>query len=199
VIVSAREKKVAISAGAAIALFIGYTVIWEPYTANLDDIDARHAVAAQQLQDDTSLFVKRDRLAKIWTAMQAHGLKTDQSQADSQLQHAILDWEQAAGVSQQTLKQDQPRKEGDFQVITYRVTATGGMRSIVRFVWALETAAIPVRLTDMRITPEKEGTDDLSVQLGVSTLSAPASAPAAPAAGAGAEAANQPHASAADY
>jgi hypothetical protein len=47
------------------------------------------------------------------------------------------------------------------------------MRSIARLTWALETAQIPVRVNEMTITPRKEGTDDLQIQLSVSTLSTP--------------------------
>ncbi len=44
------------------------------------------------------------------------------------------------------------------------------MRAASRLLWSLETASIPVRVTEMHITPRKEGTDDLSVQLSISTL-----------------------------
>ena len=64
----------------------------------------------------------------------------------------------------------------------YRVTATGTMRSLSQFLWDLETATIPIRVTDARMTPQREGTDDLSLQVGVSTLCAPADAAVAPAA-----------------
>ncbi len=179
-IVSPREKKIAIATSVIVGLMIVYYVVVGPYMDNLALIETNTAAAIKKKSDNDLLFRRESALKKVWISMQGHGLKTNESQADSQLQHAILDWEQLAGVNQQSLKQDQPRKEGDFQVIGYRVTATGSMVNIVRFVWALETAAIPVRVTDLRVTPEKEGTDNLSVQVGVSTLSAPAEAPATP-------------------
>jgi len=173
VIVSKREKQIAIATAAAVGLFVLIDFVWQPYSDALDQIQTQTDAVNKQLQDAGALFANQHRLAKIWADMQAHGLKTDESQADSQLQHAILDWEQRSGVTQQTLKQDQARKEGDFDVVGYRVTADGSMRSIVQFVWALETATMPIRVTDIRITPEREGgTDQLSVTLGVSTLCA---------------------------
>ncbi len=36
--------------------------------------------------------------------------------------------------------------------------------------WDIETATVPIRLTDVQVAPRKEGTDDLSIQFGVSTL-----------------------------
>lgn len=183
-LVSKREKYIAIGMVSAIALLVLNSFIIEPYTAALADISDKHDAAVQQLSDDANLFSRRVRLQKIWADMESHGLKTQESAADSQLQHAILDWAQQAGVNPQNLKSDQPLKEGTFQAIGYRVTATGTMVSISRLLWALETATMPIRVSDVRVTPEREGTDDLSVQLGVSTLCVPGSdiqaAPPAP-------------------
>jgi hypothetical protein len=157
-----------------VGLLVVYEFILQPYSDALADIAQKHDAAAQELQDDSTLFSRQKVLKVVWTDMQTHGLKTDESRADSQLQHAILDWEQVAGVNQQTLKQDQPRKEGDFTVIGYRLTADGSMRGIARFLWALEKATIPIRVTDVRITPEREGgTDQLLLTIGVSTVCAP--------------------------
>jgi hypothetical protein len=181
VIVSKREKYIAIGVATVIGLWIVDAVAIEPYRAALSDIQEQHDTAAKTLSDDASLLLRRGRLEKIWTVMLAHGFKTQEAEADSQLQHAILNWSQLAGVVPQTLKSDQPRKEGSFQVIGYRVSATGSMLQISRLLWALETATIPIRVSDIRITPEKEGTDQLSVQLGVSTLCIPGgAAPYAP-------------------
>jgi hypothetical protein len=180
---SKREKFIAIGTAVAIGLFVLDSFIIEPYSAALADIQQKTDAAAKQFTDDTSLLARRVRLQKIWSDMLSHGFKTDESAADSQLQHAILDWSQLAGVVPQNLKSDQSRKEGSFLVIGYRVTANGSMRSISRLLWALETATIPIRVSDVRVTPEREGTDQLSVQLGVSTLCIPGgSAPYAPAA-----------------
>jgi Type II secretion system (T2SS), protein M subtype b len=174
VVVSKREKYIGIGTGLAIALLILDNFVVEPYFAQLDAIGTRHDLAAQTISNAATTFVRERKLQKIWTDMQSNGLKTDSAAADSQLQHALLDWANEAGVTPQVLKSDLTRKEGMFQVIGYRVTASGTMRSISRFLWALETASMPIRVTDVRVTPEREGTDDLSVQLGVSTLCAPA-------------------------
>jgi Type II secretion system (T2SS), protein M subtype b len=175
VLVSKREKYIAIGTISAIVLLLADTLVIEPYWDGLKDIGDKRGIASQQLADDGNLLYRQAHLQTIWSAMKTHGLKTVESQADSQLQHAIYDWSQQAGVTPQTLKSDQPRKEGDFQVIGYRVTASGSMLQISRLIWALETATIPIRVSDIRVTPEREGTDQLSVQLGVSTLCAPAS------------------------
>ena len=44
------------------------------------------------------------------------------------------------------------------------------MLSIANLLWSMETATIPVRVNDLQILPRKEGTNDLTLQLTVSTL-----------------------------
>src|SRR3712207_7371087 len=53
---------------------------------------------------------------------------------------------------------------------SFRATANGRMDSISEFLWRIETAEIPLRINDMQINARKEGSDDLQLQLGVSTL-----------------------------
>lgn len=172
-VVSKREKYIAIGVGVALALFVLDSYVIEPYWDQLSDIDQRTSQATQQLNDASTLFARQRALQKIWTEMQSNGLKSDEAQADSQLQHALLDWAQQAGVDPPALRNDPPRKEGLFTVIGYHVTATGSMRSVSRLLWALETATIPIRVSEAQITPQPEGTDHLKVLLGVSTLCAP--------------------------
>jgi hypothetical protein len=119
------------------------------------------------------LFIRRRRLQSIWTDMQKGGLKSDPSEADTQAQHAVLDWFDRSGVYLAALKSDpHVAEEGKFQVIKYHIQGEGHMRQIAQLLWAMETATIPVRVDDLAIKPRaREGTDELTIELGISTLS----------------------------
>src|ERR1700733_3864742 len=121
-VVSKREKFIAIGVGVAVALFLLDTYVFEPYWDQLSVIDQANVKATQQLNDATTLFARQRKLQKIWTDMQSIGLRADEAEADSQLQHALLDWAQQAGVDPPALRNDPPRKEGMFVVIGYHVT-----------------------------------------------------------------------------
>ena len=63
---------------------------------------------------------------------------------------------------------------GKFEIIGYHCQATGTMRQLSRFFLGLETAPIPLRVNDVQITPQsKEGLDDVSVQMSISTICMP--------------------------
>ena len=68
-----------------------------------------------------------------------------------------------------SLKPERTEKEKDFFKITFRATGGGSMAQVGRFLWRIETAQVPVRVTDVTITSRKPGTDDLAVQLGIAT------------------------------
>ena len=50
-----------------------------------------------------------------------------------------------------------------------RVTANGGMAAVAGFLWRVESAKLPLRIKDVQIGG-REGSDDLSLQMQVSTL-----------------------------
>lgn len=165
-----RERNIAIGVGAALGLLLLDQVVITPYTDRLTAIDQQTQVAGAKVTDAATTFSRQRRMQKVWKEMQAGGLKSDESQAESQALHAVLDWTQNAGVNLAALKPERTQTQGQFQIISFHITGTGNTPEIARLLWGMETATIPVRVNDMQITPIKEGSDNLTIQLSVSTL-----------------------------
>lgn len=167
---SKRERYIAIGVIAAVGLFVLNQFLYVPYS------DARSAMLAdrekvdQQLRAATDLFDKQRKYGPIWTDLKKNGLKTDRGRAESQAQQAVLDWAKSAGVSVASVKPERDQQQNQFQIISFHVTGNGTMFSLSRLLHSVETAKIPVRLNDLQIAPRKEGTDDLTMQISVSTL-----------------------------
>lgn len=166
-----RERIIAIATAAAAALFAFDSFAWTPYMQQRQLLADQRITLTDQLNTASELFAKQRKLRPIWRDLQQGGLSNDPSTAESQALHAMVNWTQAAGLDLTALKPQRATQQGQFQVIGFRVVASGSMKSISRLLWSIESAGIPVRITDIQITPRKEGTDDLSLQLGVSTLS----------------------------
>jgi hypothetical protein len=173
VTLSKREKYIAIGMGTAIAIWGLDALLLSPYIDQRSSLVAQQDVGNQRLKDATVLFARRQSLQKIWNDMQKGGLKSDTSAADTQAQHAVLDWFNGSGVNLVALKSDPHiSQEGKFQVIKYHIQGEATMRQAAMLLWAMETATIPVRVDDLSFKPRgKEGMDDLTVELGISTLS----------------------------
>ena len=169
-ILSKRERYIAIGSAAAIGLLVVNWLVLDPYAEQNERTHADLSSVNSKLNQAEVTFAAQKRLQGIWSEMQAGGLKADASQAESEALNAIIELTQYSGVTLTVLKPERTTTEGKFQVIAFSVTASGSMRQISQLIYNLETATIPVRVTELQLTPRHEGTDDLSVRLSVSTL-----------------------------
>jgi hypothetical protein len=170
VILNKREKMIAYVTGAAIGLFALDYVAIGPLMAHraslVTGIDA--ATREQNIADQV---IDRGRVMdRRWNEMVQAGLKTDLSATEAQALHALRDWAQESGLGLTSLKPERTERVKQLNQITIRATAQGNLRSVGRFLYHIQTADIPIRVTDMQIAARKEGTDDLTLQLGVSTV-----------------------------
>jgi hypothetical protein len=166
-----RERIIAIATLSAATLFAVDRFALTPYMAQRQFLSDARGRITRQMNAAGDLFARQRKLRTVWNDMQAGGVALDASSAESQALHALVDWTQSARLNLTAVKPERATQQGQFQIIGFRIVATGPMRSITHLLWSIETATIPVRVTDIQITPRKEGTDDLSVQIGVSTLS----------------------------
>jgi hypothetical protein len=165
-----RENNIAIGLGVTVLLVVIWSVAVSPYLDAIDGINSSIKTAQNKWEDDTSVFNHRKRLEKVWTEITNGGLTADQSRAETQALNAASDWAYAAGVNITALKSERTTDEGPFLIISFHVTGNASTPAIKRMLYSFETATIPVRVNDMQITPRKEGTDDLTIQLSLSTL-----------------------------
>lgn len=179
---SKRERLVGIITAAALAVLALDRFILDPLMTSASELEAQTAQAQQDLGRADRLFVSSGRLKSQWSKLGGDRLAPDASAAESQVLHSVRDWAQEAGLSLSSLKPERTEREHGLGKVTVRATGTGGMAQVSRFLWHAQTAEIPVRLTDVQITSRKEGTDDLSVQLGIATVFNVPDAPTKPAA-----------------
>jgi hypothetical protein len=171
---SKRERYAAIGAAAAVLLLALNYFIFMPYTDERNDLDSRSAGLYQKQDDANTLFDRQRRLTRVWNQMQK-GLNVDSSTAESQAEQAVIDWADASGMTLTGLRPGKTAPENGFLAISFTATGTGSMPDIAHMLWSLESATIPVRISDMQLKPRKEGTDDLLATFTVSALCLPPS------------------------
>ena len=113
-----------------------------------------------------------------WKQMVAAGIKPDPAEAESQALHAIRDWAVESGVTLAMVKPDRLTEKTHLPAISFQAGGAGSMEAIAKWLWRMQYAKIPIRITELQLASRKEGTDDLTVQLRLSTLYMPAQAPA---------------------
>lgn len=165
-----RERNIAIVVGAVAGLYLLDLVAFTPYLKAREKLASSIDAANVKLDAAMKLRKQQKELSRVWRDMNAGGLKSDVVEAESQLFHALRDWTHESGLNFSSSKPERATSEGKFTLINTHVSGTGPQAAITKLLWRLETATIPIRVTEMSVNARKEGADDLTVSLGVSTL-----------------------------
>jgi hypothetical protein len=173
---------IGLTVGALVGLFALDRLAVSPLLAQREQLVTSIGDAELKLEQSNSLIQSKPILDRQLMDNVSKGLTKGQSEAESQLLNNLREWAQDAGLNLATLKPAgaaQPvikpggrtgEKEKAFLKLTCRATGTGNTAQVARFIHRIQTASIPVRITDMTINTKKEETDDLEVSLGISTI-----------------------------
>ncbi|HEV8608231.1 MAG TPA: GspMb/PilO family protein [Tepidisphaeraceae bacterium] len=172
-ILSRRERYIVIGAVTVVGLLALDRIFLTPLIDRRQVINAQMRLASEEMERADRLFANRIRLNRKWAEMSGSALKIDGSTAESQIIRAVGDWALEAGLNLSSVKPERAEKEKQFQKITFRANATGNMAAVSKFLWRLQTSKVPIRVIDLSITTRRDGVDDLSLDLGISTLYLP--------------------------
>lgn len=176
-VLTERERKTAIIVGVVVALLL---LCWwpiVPYFQRRMEITADLEKANADLEQAGATAKRQAQLRKVWVQMK-EGLSKSSDEAQSQLRNNLDEWAVDCGVTVVQLdlgRENPPAKntpEAKFQQITFHFTGSGPLSTLARLLWRIESASMPIRVSDVQISPRngKEGRDDLMFQLTVSTL-----------------------------
>lgn len=167
---SRRERIIAISLAASLGLLLADQYLMSPYLARRAALAADTEVATARLDHAQSVLSNRKRVQQAWNGLVAQGLKSDPAAAESQALHAMRDFAQRTGVDLQALKPDRAAHVGDFQQIRIQASGSGNTAAVANLLWQIESAQLPLTITEFRANSKKEGIDDLTFNLNVTTI-----------------------------
>ncbi|MGE5609950.1 MAG: GspMb/PilO family protein [Bacillota bacterium] len=169
-ILSKRERYTGIVTAVVVGLFVIDHYALQPLLDRRAQVRADIDKQGEELLRATGLFTNKPKLLNKWNSMVSAGLGASASAAESQVLQKVSTWAQEAGLNLSSVKPEAPVAEKQFRKIVFRATGTGSMSSVAGFLWRIQSAKIPIRIADLQITPRKEGMDDLSLQIGISTV-----------------------------
>jgi hypothetical protein len=180
-VLSTREKYIAIAVGVVFGGLLINSVLISPLLAKNDDLKTQIANEKAAYERDMLIVRAKTRNEETWRK-HLQAIRRDKSAAESQIIGTILAWAEQAGMGQPGVKPnpaEQPviklggritDKDKTFLKLTARFTGSGSMRQVGQFLWQVQTSGIPVRISDMSVSTRKENTDDLELALGISTI-----------------------------
>jgi Type II secretion system (T2SS), protein M subtype b len=168
-VLSKRERFISIAVIAAVAALLLNTLLLGPYLDWRSSLVAQSKTQAAALNDAHTALAKEQQLRKTLAGMDA-SMKSDTSAAEGQLHHLVHDWEQQATVTNASFERVRTADEHGFIRLTYHVSAEGKTGALAMLLYRIETAAIPIRIDDIVVSTKADNSDDLKLNLSISSL-----------------------------
>ena len=171
-----RQKLLLIVAGVVLALFLGNSIIYEPLKQSWLDRSKHIADLKLNVARDKALLRWKTEILARWNRMLAKVVPVNPSQAGSAILKAKDRWVQQSGVSPDDfspqLKQDQDENDSTNIITTWecRTDASGNMRSLLNFLWAVESDPMGVQLEDIEISAKDNNGEEMALGLTLSAL-----------------------------
>lgn len=170
-VLSKREKYIAIVTAAILLLFIVDRYVWAPVMDARERVQSEKQGLLVQLQQAERVFNRRSRLADQWNEMKEGGLGSDPSVIESRVLNALRQWSEDCGLPISTVKPDRDRKEGaEMREILFNLALAGNMEGVARFLWEVENCSLPLRIKEFQLGSRAGDGSDLSLQIKLSAL-----------------------------
>jgi Tfp pilus assembly protein PilO len=168
-VLSKRERIILFATLASVGLFVVNTFVIEPVQAKLDEMESQRQQLLGELNEGELLIGNHRRMQEKWKAMLSNGLRND-AEAESRVLSALREWSGAAGLALSSIKPERVASDKGLQEMIFTVAGKGSLDSVARFLWQIETAALPVKIKDMQLGSSSESGDSMSLQLHLSAL-----------------------------
>src|SRR3954452_8793802 len=166
---SQRERYIVIGTVAVVALFALDYLFLSPQIERYKALEDQINADLIQVDHNNKVFKRARESKQKWAEMTAGALKRDASTTESQLIDSIGQWAQDAKMSV-SYKPERTEKQKDFVKVTYRATCNGSMSQLRTFLLHVQRASIPIRITDLQVSSRPEGTDSLTISMGIQTV-----------------------------
>lgn len=176
-----REKLLLALALLAAGLFLFDRFLFTPALNWRSELSDQQAALESESSHADALLRLRPTLERRWRDMRQSNLQTTRSEAEGQIYGAVQSWAQQANLDLQLISPQRVIDRSTVPQVVFRVGAVGDMRAMSRFFEQMQQADFPIQASMVQLTTRKDGADDLTLEMQISTLFLPVRADASPA------------------
>ncbi len=169
-VLSKRERNIFLAAATVLAVLVLKQMVISPILRARDSSRQERAQLESQLVAAKHTLAAQKRLTPMWQEMQP-SLPAAAAAAESQILHTVNNAADQAGLSLTLVRPERVIEGGRMPQITFQAVCGGSMAKVSRFLFLLESAPVPIRLTELQLAGRKDGLDDLTAEVRFSTLS----------------------------
>lgn len=177
-VLSKQERILVIVTVLVLGIWAANAVVIEPLS------DMRRQTANEKLELEAQLeqarntFNRRKALERKWKGLLSEGMQSD-ADAEIRIARALTEWSQQTGMSLSSLTPERTTTDKGMKEVTFVVAGQGNLEGVASFLYRVETAELPVKVTNMQLGSSSESDDNMSLQLRLSAIYAGASQKAA--------------------
>src|SRR5947207_460785 len=160
-----RERILAWAVGGVIGLYLADTLVLNPYLA---DAKALTDMRLKEKEDAETVRLLKYKEKSLRPRVDA--LPTDPKDAERQLLGAITDWATQTGVTMSSVKPEYVDSKNQMREIMVQASGSGRNEAMVKFIVKLQHAKFPLKVVKMQLGTRNNDSEDLTMQLRVSTL-----------------------------
>ena len=164
-----RESTLAWGVGMVALVLAVDMLIIEPYFSQRAKLLELRGKDASDTEEVFQLHRKETQLKAKWADRRTDGLAGDPEDAARQVLGALKDWAGETGVVIASVKPEYVESKKELREITVQVSASGQNEAMIKFLYKLQIARFPVRVTEMQLGSRNDS-EDLALQLRISTL-----------------------------
>lgn len=170
-----RQKFLVIVAATALGLLVANSVIYEPLKASWQARAKRIQTLKENVITDNALLRRKTEILARWDRMKNNVLPVNSSLAGSAILKDKDRWAQQSGISldefSPQLKQDtDPDSTNVISSWECRADASGSMRSVLSFLWAVESDPMGLQLEDVEISSKDNYGEEMALGVTMSAL-----------------------------
>ncbi|MEI6232788.1 MAG: GspMb/PilO family protein [Planctomycetota bacterium] len=164
-----RETTLAWGVGTIVLVLAVDLWVIEPYFAQRAKLIELRSKSESEGDALFQLHREEARLKAKWADRRTEGLASDPKDAAGQVLGALKDWAGESGVVIASVKPEYVESKKELREIAVQVSASGPNESMIKFLYKLQTARFPLRVTEMQLGSRNDS-EDLALQLRLSTL-----------------------------
>lgn len=160
-----RERNLAWVVGGVAALYLLDVVALQPY------FDQQKELARLRLKDvDDARALRQAHHKEAALLASIQKLPVEPEVAEQQVLKSIKDWAEKAGVTMSSIKPERTESKTRLREIVVTASGTGSNEAMINFLFKLQTADFPLRILKLQLGAKSTESEDLALQLRISTL-----------------------------
>ncbi len=127
-----------------------------------------------QLSQAQNTFDRRKLLERKWKGLLSEGMQSD-ADAESRIARALNEWSRQTGLALSSMKPERTVTDKGMNEVVFVIAGEGSLEGVASFLYRVETAELPVKVTSMQLGSSSESGNSMSLQLRLSAIYAGAS------------------------